>query len=94
MKTLLAVDGSDQSYEAVHALKFFASAEQLTLLHVLNVSNLVSSNMAARVEMGSIGGGSRLSGKTESGCSIEFSPSSQCMRVPRRKLFASDLPQK
>jgi nucleotide-binding universal stress UspA family protein len=51
MKTLLAVDGSDHSYEAVHALKFFAPAEQLTLLHVLNVSNLVSSNMAARVEM-------------------------------------------
>jgi len=37
MKTLLAVDGSDNSYEAVHALKYFAKAEQLTLLHVLNV---------------------------------------------------------
>ena len=37
MKILLAVDGSDNSYEAVHALKYFAKAEQLTLLHALNV---------------------------------------------------------
>ncbi len=37
MKTLLAVDGSDNSYEAVHALKYLARAEQLTLLHVLDV---------------------------------------------------------
>jgi len=37
MKTLLAVDGSDCSYEAVRALKYFARAEQLTLLHALNV---------------------------------------------------------
>lgn len=37
MKILLAVDGSDQSYEAVQALKYFARAGQLVLLHVLNV---------------------------------------------------------
>jgi nucleotide-binding universal stress UspA family protein len=37
MKTLLAVDGSDNSYQAVHALKYFARAEQLTLLHALDV---------------------------------------------------------
>jgi nucleotide-binding universal stress UspA family protein len=37
MKTLLAVDGSDNSYEAVHALKYFVQAEQLTLLLALNV---------------------------------------------------------
>jgi nucleotide-binding universal stress UspA family protein len=37
MKTLLAVDGSDNSYEAVHALQYLARAEQLTLLHALNV---------------------------------------------------------
>jgi nucleotide-binding universal stress UspA family protein len=36
MKMLLAVDGSDNSYEAVHALKYFARAEELTLLHALN----------------------------------------------------------
>ncbi|MGH7180421.1 MAG: universal stress protein [Nitrospiraceae bacterium] len=38
MKTLLAVDGSDNSYEAVHALKYVARAEQLTLLHAIDVS--------------------------------------------------------
>ena len=37
MNTLLAVDGSDNSYEAVHTLKYFARAELLTLLHALNV---------------------------------------------------------
>lgn len=37
MNTLLAVDGSDNSYEAVHVLKYLARAEQLTLLHALNV---------------------------------------------------------
>ena len=37
MKTLLAVDGSDNSYEAVHAMKYFVRAEQLTLLHALDV---------------------------------------------------------
>ena len=38
MKTLLAVDGSDNSYEAVHIMKYLARAEQLTLLHALDVS--------------------------------------------------------
>jgi nucleotide-binding universal stress UspA family protein len=38
MKTLLAVDGSDNSYEAVHVMKYMARAEQLTLLHALDVS--------------------------------------------------------
>jgi nucleotide-binding universal stress UspA family protein len=37
MKTLLAVDGSDNSYEAVHVMKYIAKAEQLTLLHALDV---------------------------------------------------------
>ena len=37
MKTLLAVDGSDNAYEAVHAMKYMARAEELTLLHALNV---------------------------------------------------------
>jgi nucleotide-binding universal stress UspA family protein len=37
MKILIAVDGSDNSYEAVHALKYFSRAEQLTLLHALDV---------------------------------------------------------
>ncbi len=37
MKTLLAVDGSDNSYEAVRALKYLGRADQLILLHALNV---------------------------------------------------------
>lgn len=37
MKILLAVDGSDQSYEAVRALKFLARAEELHVVHVLDV---------------------------------------------------------
>lgn len=37
MKTLLAVDGSDNSYEAVRALKYLSRADQLILLHALNV---------------------------------------------------------
>lgn len=37
MNTLLAVDGSDNSYEAVRALKYFRRADKLTLLHVVNV---------------------------------------------------------
>ena len=38
MKTLLAVDGSDNAYEAVHIMNYLARAEQLTLLHALDVS--------------------------------------------------------
>lgn len=37
MNILLAVDGSDNSYEAVHVMKYIARAERLTLLHALNV---------------------------------------------------------
>lgn len=37
MKILLAVDGSDQSYEAVRALKYLARAEALHILHTLDV---------------------------------------------------------
>ena len=37
MKTLLAVDGSDNAYEAVHVMKYMAKPEQLTLVHALNV---------------------------------------------------------
>jgi nucleotide-binding universal stress UspA family protein len=51
MKTLLAVDGSDHSYEAVRALQFFAQAERLTLLHVLNISKSVQPMMATRGDM-------------------------------------------
>jgi nucleotide-binding universal stress UspA family protein len=37
MKILMAVDGSDHAYEGVRALRYLAKAEQVILLHVLNV---------------------------------------------------------
>ena len=37
MNILLAVDGSDHSYEAARALQFFARAKTLTIIHVLDV---------------------------------------------------------
>ncbi len=46
MKTLLAVDGSDNSYEAVHVMKYIARAEQLTLLHALEVPRPAYPEMA------------------------------------------------
>ena len=36
MKVLLAVDGSDHSYEAVRALKYLRRPDELTLLHVVD----------------------------------------------------------
>ena len=36
MNILLAVDGSDNSYEALRALKYFRRADELTLLHVVD----------------------------------------------------------
>jgi nucleotide-binding universal stress UspA family protein len=49
MKMLLAVDGSDHSYEAVRALKYFARAEQVILLHALNVPRPAYPMMAPEV---------------------------------------------
>ena len=37
MNVLLAVDGSDHSYEAVRSLKYLARAEALHVLHVIDV---------------------------------------------------------
>jgi nucleotide-binding universal stress UspA family protein len=37
MRILLAVDGSDHSYEAVRALKYLVRAEEIHLVHVLDV---------------------------------------------------------
>ncbi|MEX5217322.1 MAG: universal stress protein [Nitrospiraceae bacterium] len=37
MNIVLAVDGSDHSYEAARALQFFARAKALTIIHVLDV---------------------------------------------------------
>lgn len=39
MKSLLTVDGSDHSYEAVRSLQYLARADELHLAHVLDVPN-------------------------------------------------------
>ena len=49
MNTVLAVDGSDNAYEAVHAMKYLARAEQLTLLHALDVPRPAYPMMAPEV---------------------------------------------
>ncbi len=50
MKTILAVDGSDNSYEAVHVMKYMARSEQLTLLHALDVPRPAYPEMAMMPE--------------------------------------------
>jgi nucleotide-binding universal stress UspA family protein len=50
MKTILAVDGSDNSYEAVHVMKYLARTEQLTLLHALDVPRPAYPEMAMMPE--------------------------------------------
>ena len=49
MKILLAVDGSDHSYEAARSLCHLARAESLTVLHVLDVPKPVYPNMIPEV---------------------------------------------
>ncbi len=40
MRILLAVDGSDASYEAVRALQHLSPAEELVVLYALNIPRL------------------------------------------------------
>ncbi len=49
MRTLLAVDGSDNSYEAVRALAHLARAEEVMLLHALDVPKLAYPMMVPEV---------------------------------------------
>jgi nucleotide-binding universal stress UspA family protein len=49
MKILLAIDGSDQSYEAVRALNYLRKADQLIVLHVLDVPRPVYPMMMPEV---------------------------------------------
>ena len=51
MKLLLAIDGSDQSYEAVRALKYLARAEELHILHVLDVPTYCKVNSVHFIEL-------------------------------------------
>jgi nucleotide-binding universal stress UspA family protein len=49
MKLLLAADGSNNSYEAVRSLKYLARAEELHLVHVLDVPSPAYSMMMPEV---------------------------------------------
>lgn len=51
MKLLLAIDGSDQSYEAVRALKCLSRAKELHILHVLDVPSPTYPMMAPEVAL-------------------------------------------
>ena len=89
MKTLLAVDGSDNSYEAVHALKYLARAEQLTLLHALNVPRPaypmmlpeVAEELYKTLEQSMREDGERLLDRVQSLLPLHAGPSTKHLRI-------------
>jgi nucleotide-binding universal stress UspA family protein len=89
MKTLLAVDGSDNSYEAVHALKYVARAEQLTLLHALNVPRpaypmmlpKVAEDLYKTLEQNMREDGERLLDRVQSLLPMHAGPSTKHLRI-------------
>jgi nucleotide-binding universal stress UspA family protein len=89
MKTLLAVDGSDNSYEAVHALKYFSRAEQLTLLHALDVPRPaypmmlpdVAEDLYKTLEQSKREDGERLLDRVQSLLPMHAGPSTKYLRI-------------
>lgn len=89
MKTLLAVDGSDNSYEAVHVMKYMAKAEQLTLLHVLDVPRPaypemmpdVAAELYKTLEQNMKEDGERLLKRIESLLPLHAGPTTQHLRA-------------
>jgi nucleotide-binding universal stress UspA family protein len=89
MKTLLAVDGSDNSYEAVHALKYLARTEQLTLLHALDVPRPaypmmlpeVAEELYKSLEQGMREDGERLLDRVQSLLPMHAGPSTKHLRI-------------
>lgn len=89
MNTLLAVDGSDNSYEAVRALKYFRRADTLTLLHVLDVPRPtypmmvpeVAEELYRAVEKGMKEDGQRLLDRIESLLPAGVGPVTKCLEV-------------
>ena len=83
MKTLLAVDGSEQSYEAARALGHLAQAESLIVLHAVNVPQPaypmmlpeVAGELYATVERGMKEDGQRLLDRTVSILPFKTGPS-------------------
>ena len=89
MNTLLAVDGSDNAYEAVHALKYLARAEQLTLLHSVNVPRpaypMMLSEVAEEIyktlEQNMREDGERLLSRVESLLPLHAGPTTKRLRI-------------
>ena len=89
MKTLLAVDGSDNSYEAVHIMNYLARAEQLTLLHALDVSRPAYPEMLPEVaeeiyktlEQSMKEDGERLLKRVESLLPLHAGPTTKQLRI-------------
>lgn len=89
MKTLLAVDGSDNAYEAVHAMKYLARAEELTLLHALDVPRPaypmmvpeVAEELYKSLEQSMREDGERLLDRTQSLLPMHAGPSTKQLRI-------------
>ena len=89
MKTLLAVDGSDNAYEAVHAMKYLARAEELTLLHALDVPRPaypmmvpeVAEELYRSLEQSMREDGERLLGRVQSLLPMHAGPSTKQLRI-------------
>ncbi len=89
MKTLLAVDGSDNAYEAVHAMKYLARAEELTLLHALDVPRPaypmmvpeVAEELYRSLEQSMREDGERLLDRVQSLLPMHAGPSTKQLRV-------------
>jgi nucleotide-binding universal stress UspA family protein len=89
MNRLLAVDGSDNSYEAVHALKYITRARQLTLLHALNVPRPaypmmlpdVAEDLYKHLEQSMREDGERLLDRVQSLLPMHAGPSTKQLRI-------------
>jgi nucleotide-binding universal stress UspA family protein len=89
MNTLLAVDGSDNAYEAVHALKYVARSEQLSLLHALNVPRPaypmmlpeVAEEIYKTLEQSMREDGERLLNRVQSLLPLHAGPSTKYLRI-------------
>jgi nucleotide-binding universal stress UspA family protein len=89
MNTLLAVDGSDNAYEAVHALKYVARSEQLSLLHALNVPRPaypmmlpeVAEEIYKTLEQSMREDGERLLNRVQSLLPMHAGPSTKYLRI-------------
>jgi len=89
MNTLLAVDGSDNAYEAVHALKYIARSEQLSLLHALNAPRPaypmmlpeVAEEIYKTLEQSMREDGERLLNRVQSLLPMHAGPSTKYLRI-------------